>query len=147
VIVALEHALRLRRLVKFCLVGASGVAVDMAVLHLLASPSWRQWDPTLSKLFSAEAALLNNFLWNEVWTFGPQTRQRRTLAGVVCRLWRFHAICGLGIGWAVLLLHLFYACLGMNLYLGNLLVIGLVTLWNFYLNARFNWRIATPRQT
>lgn len=51
----------------------------------------------------------------------------------------FNASCGLGIVFAVLLLHLFHARLGWNLYLSNLLTIVLVTLWNFGMNAKFHW--------
>ncbi len=164
---------RLRQFVKFCLVGGSGVVVDMAVLHVLAV--WLGWNVALSKVGSAETAMLNNFLWNEVWTFrealrefrpggtsstlsllhcragvepGPPgfTTTRGVLArgahrGALRRLWRFHAICGAGIGLAVLFLHLFHIWLGFNLYVANLLAIGLVTLWNFGLNARCNWRV------
>jgi dolichol-phosphate mannosyltransferase len=36
-------------------------------------------------------------------------------------------------------LNLFYHCLGLNLYLANLLAIFLVTLWNFGLKLKFNW--------
>jgi dolichol-phosphate mannosyltransferase len=135
----LVHASRLRQFVKFCLVGGSGVVVDMAVLHLLAVAL--SWNVTLSKVCSAEAAMLSNFLWNEVWTFGGAGGRAGEHRGLARRLWRFHAICGAGIGLAVLLLHLFHSGLGINLYLANLLAIGLVTLWNFWLNALFNWRV------
>ena len=56
---------RLRQFVKFCLVGGSGVVVDMTVLHFLADFAWCGWNVSISKLCSAEAAMLNNFLWNE----------------------------------------------------------------------------------
>ncbi len=126
---------------KFCLVGVSGVAVDMMVLHLLASPAHYGWNVSFSKLCSAEAALLNNFFWNEVWTFRAAARGQRTAAAVARRLWRFHAICGIGIGLAVGLLHVFYGLIGINLYVANLLAIVLLTLWNFSMNAVFNWRV------
>ena len=57
------------------------------------------------------------------------------------RLWRFDRICGVGIGLAVFFLHAFYRWLGFNLYAANLLAILRVTLWNFELNAPFNWRV------
>jgi len=139
---SLAQAPRLRQFIKFCLVGGSGVAVDMAVLYFLAEPAWCGWNVTLSKVCSAETAMLNNFLWNEVWTFRSSVREQRTWTGVASRLWRFHAICGVGIGLAVLFLHLFYTALGLNLYFANFLAIVLVTLWNFWMNALFNWCIA-----
>jgi putative flippase GtrA len=124
---------------KFCLVGGSGVFVDMAVLYVLADAKTLALNLTFSKICAAETALVNNFLWNEVWTFkapAGSSSPRRTVIG---RLLLFNAICGAGIFLAILLLHLFHTLLGWNLYLSNLLAIGLVTLWNFALNARFNW--------
>ncbi len=135
----LAEAQRLRQFVKFCLVGGSGVIVDMTILHFLAKRCG--WSVSLSKLCSAEAALLNNFFWNEIWTFRGLAGGCARHAGVARRLWRFHAICGVGIGLAVFFLRLFYGGLGWNLYLANFLAILLVTLWNFWLNALFNWRV------
>jgi dolichol-phosphate mannosyltransferase len=103
---------RLRQFVQFCLVGGSGVVVDMALLHFLAEPQWCGWNLTLSKFCSAETAMLNNFLWNELWTFRPAAGPARRHAGWFGRLLKFHAICGVGIVWAILLLHLFHDRLG-----------------------------------
>ena len=133
----LAHALRAGQFAKFCLVGASGVAVDMAVLHCLVE--WLGVNLSLGKLCSAEAAMLNNFLWNELWTFRGSASEAAGGRGRVSRLLKFQAICGAGIGLAVLLLNIFYSYVGMNLYAANLLAILLVTLWNFWLNALFNW--------
>ena len=160
VIRSLSQVPRLRQFLKFCMVGGSGVVVDMTMLHFLADPNCLGWNVSLSKLCSAEAAMLNNFLWNEVWTFqgAAADRARRCAGGsrsdppaakmaavrwdggVLRRLLGFHAICGAGIGLAVFLLHVFYHRLDFNLYIANFLAILLVTLWNFWLNALFNWR-------
>lgn len=129
--------LRVRQFFKFCVVGSGGVVVDMGVLHVLAV--WLGWNLTLSKVCAAEAAMLNNFLWNEVWTFRASNPADGSHADLPRRLWRFHAICGVGIFLAVLLLHFFHTGLSLNLYAANLLAIGLVTLWNFGLNVCFNW--------
>lgn len=128
---------RLRQFIKFCLVGGIGVLVDMAVLHVLVV--WLNWNITFSKLCSAETAMLNNFLWNEIWTFQDASAAPLRHRGVAARLWRFHGICATGVGLAVLFLHFFHAWLGFDLYLANLMAIGLVTLWNFTLNANCNW--------
>ena len=55
----LARRLRFGQFAKFCLVGASGVGVDMLVLHCLAQSLG--WNVSLGKLCSAEAAMLNNF--------------------------------------------------------------------------------------
>ena len=154
---------RLVQFVKFCLVGGSGVVVDMGMLFLLADPKCLGLNVTLSKVLAAETALVNNFIWNELWTFrstaaacgsrsasggegrgevGPGRFQGSwfgRFGAVARRFLVFNGICGIGIGLAVLLLHLFHTWLGWNLYLANLLAIGLVTLWNFILNAVLTW--------
>ena len=63
---------------------------------------------------------------------------------VLRRFLTFNAICGIGIGLSVLLLNLLYRVAGLNLYLSNLIAIGIVTVWNFGMNAKFNWR--APRK-
>jgi dolichol-phosphate mannosyltransferase len=140
-----ERWMRIGQFIKFCLVGGSGVLVDMTVLYLLADPTTLAWNLTAAKVCSAEVALLNNFLWNEVWTF--RYAAKRAKGGWMRRLVGFHAICGVGIGLAVLFLHLFHTGLGLNVYLANLLAILLVTLWNFSINAAFNWRVGDSRWT
>jgi putative flippase GtrA len=132
---------RIRQFVQFCVVGASGFIVDMAVLHFLAEPKWCGWNVTLSKICSAGAAMLNNFIWNELWTFRHSRGNIEKHTGVMRRLVWFYAICCIGIGLAVLFLNLFYSWLGFNLYVANFLAIVLVTVWNFWMNAIFNWRV------
>lgn len=130
---------RFDQFIKFCLIGGSGVIVDMAVLHFLADPKWLGWNVSLSKVFSAETAMLTNFLGNEIWTFRDATQPGSGRAGWLRRLLVFNAICGIGIVFAVLLLDLFYYRCHLNLYVANFLAILLVTLWNFWMNAKFNW--------
>jgi dolichol-phosphate mannosyltransferase len=130
---------RLRQFAKFCVVGVSGLAVDMALLHLLADPRCAGWNVSFSKACSAETAMLSNFFLNEVWTFRGFGSGAGARWPVAVRLVKFQLICGVGIGFAVLLLNLFYRKLHLNLYVANLLAIVLVTAWNFLMNACFNW--------
>lgn len=130
---------RLSQYLKFCLVGGTGVGVDMLVLHMLAAPQCLDWNITLSKVIAAEAAIINNFTWNDLWTFrglasgdgGWVQRWRRFV--------RFNLICLSGIVLSVVLLDVQVLLLHLNLYMSNLVAIGLVSLWNFVLNVRFNW--------
>jgi dolichol-phosphate mannosyltransferase len=128
-----------RRYAQFCVVGGSGVVVDMALIYLLASPAMLGWNLSLSKAIAAEVAIFNNFVGNEFWTFrglGGGRRMRNRLA----RLVKFNLICLAGIGWSVLLLNVQVYGLGLNVYLANLIAIVLVSLWNFLLNLRFGWK-------
>jgi dolichol-phosphate mannosyltransferase len=145
----LRHLLRLRldtlplsRLARFATVGLSGVVVDMTVLYLLSDPARLAWGLTRSKVVAAELAILNNFVWNDYWTFrdlaegqpGPRARLRRFL--------KFNLVCLSGLALSVILLNLQFNLLGMNRYLANAVAIALVTAWNFWLNVKLGWRAA-----
>ena len=65
------HALRQRhnweQLAKFCVVGASGYAVNLAVYALLLNGANLHY--TLAATGSFVVAVTNNYLWNRLWTF------------------------------------------------------------------------------
>ncbi len=124
---------------KFCVVGTTGLLVDMTILCLLADPRFLALNVSLSKVCAAEVAMINNFTWNEIWTFRPSVTRRGHKQGLLRRFLLFNVICAVGVGLAILLLYLFYIGLSWNLYLSNLLAIIVVTFWNFGLNAKFNW--------
>lgn len=119
---------------KFCVVGGSGVFVDMALIYLLAG--LMEWNETLSKVIAAEVAVFNNFLWNDLWTFRGEGDWRARLI----RLGKFNLICAAGIGLSVLLLNIQVSALGMNLYLANFISIVIASIWNFLMNWTFSWK-------
>lgn len=144
----LRHLLRLRlsvghlgRLLRFGLVGLSGVGVDMAVLYLLSDPTTLGWGLTRSKLVAAELAILNNFFWNDHWTFGDISQQQRGRTQRLKRLVKFNLICLLGLCFNVVLLNLLFNLVGLNRYLANLMAIAIITLWNFWVNLKLSWRV------
>ena len=128
-----------KRYVKFCVVGGTGLLVDMGVLHLLVSPAMLGGNISASKVIAAEAAIFNNFVWNDRWTFRGVTAGRNTPRQRLIRFLKFNLICASGIGLSVLLLNVQVHGLGLNLYLANLIAIVLVSFWNFFLNAWFGW--------
>ena len=129
----------LKRYARFCLVGATGVAVDMGILYLLADPSMRGWNLTLSKVIAAEVAILNNFIWNDVWTFRGLARSGNIRVARLVRLGKFNLICVAGIWLSVLLLNGQVYWLRINVYLANFISIVAVSLWNFLMNMRLSW--------
>lgn len=134
----------LKRFLQFGLVGGSGVLVDMAVLFLLADPRMLGWGLTLSKVLAAQTALVNNFLWNEFWTFRDLAADQAHWRGRLHRFVKFNLICLVGIGLSVLLLNGQVRLLQMNLYAANFIAIFLISLWNFWMNLKFGWRKPAP---
>lgn len=138
----LRHLLRLmrdkgefRRIIRFGLVGLSGVGVNMGLLWLLTE--FGNLDYRLASIISIETAIISNFTLNDFFTFPDRRRSRHSFAG---RLGRFNLISlvGLGINWLVL--WLFTESLGLYYLLSNLVGIALATVWNYFGNSWWTWR-------
>ena len=132
------------RFVKFCLVGFSGVIVDMAVFWLLCEIA--RWPIAPAKCVSTEAAILNNFLWNDLWTFADVAALDGGGRARLRRFFTFNAICGGGLILSLLLLFTQISLLGFNRYVANGVAILLITGWNFGMNRAFSWGAAPAPQ-
>jgi dolichol-phosphate mannosyltransferase len=142
----LRHLLRLRfarwpmgKFLRFGIVGFSGVFVDMGVFYLLRDILGLGL--TRSAIFSAEVAIINNFLWNDFWTFGDISKRQPGNRQRLKRLLKFNTICLIGLIMNVLLVNLLFNIFGMNEYLAKLIAIAAVTLWNFWINMKLSWRV------
>jgi dolichol-phosphate mannosyltransferase len=129
------------RFIRFGVVGFSGVFVDMAVLYLLHDPSTLGWGLTRSKIIAAEAAIINNFFWNDAWTFADMSSQQRGWRKRIKRLLKFNLVCLVGLVLNVLLLNVLYNTLGVHYQLANIIAIALITFWNFWINLKLSWRV------
>jgi dolichol-phosphate mannosyltransferase len=150
----LRHLLRLRfstlpfsRFARFAAVGCSGVVVDMGLLFLLSDPSMLGWGLTRSKLIASEMAILNNFIWNDSWTFRDLSARQTGNKDRLRRFAKFQLICLAGLVLNTVLLNLQFNLLGMNRYVANAVAIIVVTAWNFWLNLKLSWRAADPDAT
>lgn len=135
----------LSRFIRFGLVGLSGVFVDMAIFYLLSDPSALALGLTRSKAIAAELAILNNFFWNDAWTFSDISQRQQGWAARGKRLLKFNIICLAGLVLNILLLNLFFNVFGINRYVANLLAIGIVTFWNFWVNLKLSWRVTAVK--
>ena len=127
-----------RRALRFGSVGLVGVAVNYAVLYLLAGVSGM--NHVLAAVFATETAILSNFALNHRWTFGD--RRSKTPVWKLAARYNFFALGGLGISVAVLagLTYIF----GLGYLFANLFAIGAATLWNYAANYRWTWTTTTP---
>ncbi len=144
----LHHLIHLRfslgplgSFLRFSTVGLSGTFVDMILLYLLHDPSNLGWGLMASKLISSEVAILNNFLWNDLWTFRSVTKLQPGPLNRLKRLVKFNIICLIGLLLNSLVLILLSERLGIHYLLANLIAIGIVVFWNFYLNFKLSWRV------
>ncbi|MEG4960153.1 MULTISPECIES: glycosyltransferase [unclassified Microcoleus] len=142
----LRHLLRLRfarwpvgRFLRFGVVGFSGVFVDMGVFYLLRTVLGLGL--TRSAIFSAEVAIINNFLWNDLWTFRDISKRQPGKRQGLKRLLKFNTICLIGLMMNVLLVNVLFNVFKVNEYWAKLIAIATVTLWNFWINMKLSWRV------
>ncbi len=117
------------RFVRFGLVGGSGVVVNFLTLFLLHDELG--FGLTRSLVVAITLAILNNFMWNNFWTFKTTGIQSR-------RLIQFVVISLIGMVVNLIAANILVAQ-GMHYAVANLAGIALATAWNFYANARWTW--------
>ncbi|MGB6296096.1 MAG: glycosyltransferase [Rivularia sp. (in: cyanobacteria)] len=129
------------KFIRFGLVGLSGVFVDMTILYLLSDPNTLALPLTRSKIIAGEVAILNNFLWNDAWTFADVAMQQKGLKQRLKRFLKFNIICLAGLAINVLVLNLVFNFVIFNRYIANLIAIAVATVWNFWVNLKLSWRV------
>jgi dolichol-phosphate mannosyltransferase len=148
----IQHLFRLRlarsgRFLRFITVGLSGLAVDMSLLYFFSDARMLALPLILSKILAGESAIINNFLWNDLWTFADlactQTSNRQKFKRFV----KFNLICLTGLLLSLTILNLIYNFIIHDRYIANLMAIFSVTLWNYWFNLKLSWRVTdgTPK--
>jgi dolichol-phosphate mannosyltransferase len=143
----LQHLIRIRiyllktsTFLRFCIVGASGTLIDTAMLFLLSDPRTLNWNLTGSKIIAAELALTNNFMWNDLWTFGKFSSRQNSFRQRARRFLKFNLLCSVGIILNLIILNIGFKVFHMNRYIANLSAIFIVTFWNYNTNRKLSWR-------
>lgn len=124
------------RFLKYCLVGASGVVVNMALLWLLTEIGGLFY--LVSSAIAIETSIVTNFTLNDYFTFPDRRATGR--AQFLTRLARFNAVslAGLGVNMAILLT--LTSVFGVYYLLSNLCGIAAATLWNYLVNFWWTWK-------
>jgi len=110
----------------------------MGCLALCQFFGWIDGHLVACKLGAAEFALLFNFCGSEYWVFKDLSKER-TPRGWPKRLVWFQVVCGLGFVGGAWLLRLLHQEWGWNLWLANLVAIGVAACWNFTVS-RLAWK-------
>ena len=131
------------RFVRFASVGFSGLVIDMGFLYLLHGVMG--FGLTRSAIVAAELAIINNFFWNDIWTFGDLSRHQNQRSKIFKRFAKFNVICLMGLILKILLLNSLYNGLHLNAYIANFLAIAAVTIWNFWINLNLSWKVTETK--
>jgi dolichol-phosphate mannosyltransferase len=148
----LRHLARLRldlwpfgRFLKFGVVGLSGVFVDMTIMYLLG-PAGANWGLSSSKLLAGEIAVVNNFIWNDAWTFRDASRSQRGWRKRIRRFLKFNVVCTLGLGLSLVIINLIFNYIIPDRLVANFVAIGITTMWNFWINSKLSWRVTDTKR-
>ena len=121
------------RLLKFCVVGFSGMIVDFFFTWLCKEKI--KWNKYISNSIGFILAATNNYIWNRIWTFHSQDTE------IVREYSSFFIISLVGLGINNAVIYLLHDRLKLNFYLSKILAIGVVTLWNFGMNYLFTFDV------
>jgi len=132
---ALRRRANWEQLVKFCLVGATGYAVNLVVYTVLLELAGFHYLP--AAIGSFLVAVTNNYLLNRAWTFRHQ-RGHVVLQGA-----RFLLVSTLALGANLLVLHLLVEA-GLGEVVAQAIAIVLVTPVNFVGNKLWSFRHRRP---
>ncbi len=125
-----------KRIFKFGIVGLSGIIVNLGVLFLLVECT--PTDKILASFIAIELSILNNFIWNDMWTF--RSVENRKVSRWWHRLVSFNLV---SVGGVVINLGLFYfmtSWFATYYMLSQLAGILAAFAWNFIINRRFTWK-------
>ncbi|MDP2932286.1 MAG: glycosyltransferase family 2 protein [Chloroflexota bacterium] len=124
----------LLRFAKFCLVGLSGVVVNMGLLWLLTEFAGLFY--LASAAISIETSIITNFTLDDYFTFPD----RRRAGHFRTRILKFNAVSLAGLTINLGILWLLTSVFGIYYLLSNIVGIAVVTLWNYLLNSWWTWK-------
>lgn len=120
-----------KRPAKFAFVGAIGIGVQLAILHLASGCGY-----LFATAIAVETAILHNFVWHENFTWADRNSAGTSTLGF--RFLRFHLSNGLiSMVGNVLLMRTFVGGFGMYVLPANLLSITVCCLTNFVASDRW----------
>ena len=121
--------LRTARILKFAVVGGTGVIINTSMLYVLSR--WAGLPLVVASVLAAELAAINNYLLNDTWTFAVRARSLR-------RFVKFNTTSLAGLALNVLSV-LALTRLGLPLLAADLIGIATGFAANYALSVRWVW--------
>ena len=124
----------LPRLLKFGVVGSSGLVVDTFFLWFFTEIAGLYY--LVSSPLATELSILSNFLLNNFWTF----RQSSDPSGLFPRMLKFHvtSVAGFVIKFTILIGLTKLA--GLHYLIANVVGVLVAFAWNYAINVHWTWR-------
>lgn len=123
------------KLVKFGIVGASGIFVNMGMLFLLSE--YFDIYYLFSSAIAVELSIITNFILNDFWTFGSEKSRKLPNRGHRLISYNLVSLGSMAINMAALFF--FTEVFGINYLISNLIGIFIAFSWNFVANRKTTW--------
>jgi dolichol-phosphate mannosyltransferase len=132
----MRYSGELKRIAKYCIVGGSGVIVDMGIFWLLTS--FAGLFNVIAAAASAETAIITNYTFNNFYTFAD--RSKPGVRSFFSRLLKFNLVSLSGIGIKLAVFWALTLIFGSYDLLFNLCGIAVATAWNYTVNTWWTWK-------
>jgi len=123
------------KILRFSLVGLSGIFVNMGLLYALTEIAGLYY--LVSAAIAIEVSIVNNFIWNDAWTF-KSARDLR-LERKISRFGSFQAVSVGGLVINMVILYLLADVAGIYYLVANLVGILVAFAWNYGVNRHYTW--------
>ncbi len=117
---------------RYAVVGLSGTAVDFVVLIFLVETAGLI--PTLAGIPAFILAVLNNYYWNNRWTYNNPAKRHRE------KMTKFFLVSLVGLAINILLFH-FFSLFAIWYIFTKIFIIGVVLCWNFGANTFWTFSV------
>jgi dolichol-phosphate mannosyltransferase len=124
--------------IRFGIVGISGIVVNLGILYLLVQ--FLQINDILASGIATEVSILNNFLWNDLWTF--HAVENRKYSSRWQRLAAFNIVSAGGVAINLGIFYLLTRWFAVYYLLAQLVGILIAFTWNFLINRNLTWKKA-----
>ena len=127
----------MHNVIKFGIVGASGVLVNMGVLYTFTEFLHIYY--LLSSAAATELSIVTNFALNDFWTFGNE--KERKMARRSHRFISYNIVSLGNVAINIGALYFFTEILGINYLVSNFIGIIIAFSWSFVVNRRITWSV------
>ncbi len=121
----------LLKFLKFGVVGVSGMVVDFSLTYLFKEIVKIQ--KYVANAIGFTAAATTNFFLNRIWTFEDSD------PAVTVQFFKFFIVSLAGLGINTLILYILVSKYKKNFYVSKFFAIGVVVIWNFFINYLFTF--------
>jgi putative flippase GtrA len=122
------------KFIRYALVGFTGVLVDFSVTYLFKE--YIKVSKYVANSLGFCTAVITNYLLNRYWTFGVGQED------VFIQFGTFLLVSLIGLVMNNFIIYLLNEKLKVNFYISKIMAIGVVILWNFFVNYYYTFRSA-----